>query len=113
MNNEYSKSYYKIKDVAEFINESPSTLRYWESEFPNIIKPVRNSGKIRYYTPEVIEQIKKIKYLLRDRGLKIEAVKTEMRTNGKNVSKRMKILSTLEDLKTQLLIFQDALKARR
>ncbi len=33
---EFDKKYYKIKDVAEILSVPASTLRYWESEFPEI-----------------------------------------------------------------------------
>ena len=111
--NEYTKSFYKISEVADFVDESSTTLRYWEKEFPDTIKPVRHTGKIRYYTPEVIEKVKLIKYLLRERGMRIEAVKQELRVNGKNVSKRMQILATLEDVRSELLQLRAALMKRR
>lgn len=100
-------------EVSDFLAEPPSTLRYWEKEFPDYIRPIRNAGKIRYYTPGMIEQLKMIKYLVRERGMKLEAVREELRLNKKNVSKRMKILQDLEDAKSQLLELQAALKKRR
>lgn len=112
-NYEYSKNYYKIKEVSEFVNETPSTLRYWENEFPDMIKPVRNAGNIRYYSPEDIEKIKMIRYLIRDRGLKIDAAKSELRRHSGNVSKRLKILANLEEIKESLVLLQQALKKRR
>lgn len=112
-NPEYSKNFYKIKEVSEFVGESPSTLRYWESEFPDRIVTIRNAGNIRYYTPDTIEKIKMIKYLIRDRGLKMEAAKVELQRYSGNVSKRLKILSTLEEIRSSLVLLQDALKKRR
>ena len=37
----FSKKYYKIKEVAEMIGLPASTLRFWEHKF-TIIKPHRN-----------------------------------------------------------------------
>ncbi|MDE7380898.1 MAG: MerR family transcriptional regulator, partial [Muribaculaceae bacterium] len=54
---EYGKKYYKIKDVAEFVGVNPSTLRFWEKEFPEI-NPMRTASGIRYYTPQDIETLK-------------------------------------------------------
>ncbi len=113
VNPEFSKSFYKIKDVAAFVNVPQSTLRYWETQFPEDISPIRNAGKIRYYTPETIETIRMIKYLLYERGMKIEAVKRELRNNRKNVSRRMKILNTLTDVRDDLKLLLSAFEKRR
>ena len=71
---ELSKQYYKIKEVAEILDVPQSTLRFWEKEFP-MIKPIRSSHNIRYYRPQDIELLRIIHYLIKDKGLKIEAAR--------------------------------------
>lgn len=112
-NTEFSKHFYKIKDVAEFVDVAPSTLRYWESQFPEYVSPIRNAGKIRYYTPSTIETLRMIKYLLHERGMKIEAVREELSHNRSNVTRRMKILNILSDVRTDLNHLMKALEKRR
>lgn len=109
---EYSKPFYKIKDVADFVGVPTSTLRFWEQQFPTHIKPIRNTGKIRYYTPETIETLKIIKFLLYTRGMKIEAVKEELKHNKDNVSKRLKILNILSEARSDLNLLLKALTKR-
>ena len=50
------------------------TLRYWEKQFKQI-KPKIFSGRRRYYDNETIRTLKKIKFLLKDKGLTINGVK--------------------------------------
>ena len=50
------------------------TIRYWESQFKQI-KPTIRAGKRRYYSKKSLQIIKKIKILLKDRGLTINGVK--------------------------------------
>ena len=50
------------------------TLRYWEKQFKQI-KPEIRAGNRRYYSPENFKNIKKIKYLLKVKGLTINGVK--------------------------------------
>ena len=50
------------------------TLRYWESQFKQI-KPLIRAGNRRYYSNENFLLIKKIKYLLKDKGLTINGAK--------------------------------------
>ncbi len=109
---ELEKKFYKIKDVAILLGVSPSTLRYWEQEFPEC-KPRRSTSNIRYYKAEDIELLKIIYYLLKIKGLKIEAAKEQIRTNRKNVSNRAKILETLTDTRNQLEGILKALSRRK
>lgn len=89
-----------------------STLRYWESEFPEC-KPRRSATNIRYYTPEDIETLQIIRYLVKDKGLRIEAAKEEMRNNRKNVSRRVEVISKLTAVRDDLQQLLSALNKRR
>lgn len=110
---EFSKQFYKIRDVADFVGVPATTLRYWESQFPEFIAPIRNPGKIRYYTPENIRTLRLIKFLLHERGMKMEAIREELRQNRSNVSKRLKILTKLTEVRSELAGLQKALLKRR
>jgi len=50
------------------------TIRFWEKEFKQI-KPKIFSGKRRYYDKKNVEILKKIKFLLKEKGLTINGVK--------------------------------------
>ncbi len=113
MSNDLSKVYYRIADVAQFVGVPQSTLRYWEKEFPQQVKPMRNSGNTRYYTPQQVETLKLIKYLLHTRGMKIDAVRKELYGNIKNVSRRVEIIDKLQEVRTELKLLLDALEKRR
>ena len=70
-----------INDIAKRLDIPAHTLRYWEKQFPNVIKPTTGAGGRRYYRPEVVEKIATIKTLLYDRGMTIAGVK-KMVHNG-------------------------------
>lgn len=107
-----TKKYYKIKDAAEIVGVSQPTLRYWESEFPEI-KPFRSTTNIRYYTPDDIETLRIIYYLVKIRGLKIEAAKEQMRLNRKNITKRMDVIDKLYDIRDELELMLKSLEKRK
>ncbi|MCM1369490.1 MAG: MerR family transcriptional regulator [Candidatus Amulumruptor caecigallinarius] len=109
---EFSKKYYRIKDVSELLNIPPSTLRYWEKEFPGC-SPGRSSTNIRYYTPDDIRTLRMINYLVKVKGLRVEAAREELATNKKNVSKRIEIIDTLSAVRNELQEMLDALTKRR
>ncbi len=98
---ELDKKYYKIKDVADFVGVTQSTLRFWEKEFPEI-SPMRSPKGIRYYTPKDIETLRIIYFLLREKGMKIEAAKYQISVNRKNLSKRLEIIENLENIRDDL-----------
>lgn len=109
---ELDKKYYKIKDVSELLGVTASTLRYWEQEFPEC-RPRRSATNIRYYKASDIETLKIIHYLLKVKGLKIEAAKEQLRANRTNVSNRVKIIDTLTETRNQLKDMLGALTKRK
>ena len=54
-------------------------LRYWEKEFKEI-KP-KKINKRRYYSYNQVEIIKKIKFLLKNKGMSISGVKNILKVN--------------------------------
>ena len=89
MNNNKENSKYKtIGEVAKILNLinqsngslSTHTIRFWEKEFKQI-KPKIFSGKRRYYDENTINIIKKIKYLLKDKGMTIKGVQNILKKN--------------------------------
>ena len=105
------KQYYKIKDVAEMLGVQQSTLRFWEKEF-DCLNPRRSASNVRYYTPADIEMIRVISYLLRNRGLKLEAAKEQMRHNRGNVSRRIRAIERLENVRDTLTSLLKSLNVR-
>jgi len=82
MNKKNEDAYKTIGEVAEMLNLinikngslSTHTLRYWEREFKQI-RPKVLAGNRRYYDHRTVEIIKRIKYLLKDKGMTIQGVR--------------------------------------
>jgi DNA-binding transcriptional MerR regulator len=82
MTNKSQEAYKTIGEVAEILNLfnpktgnlSTHTLRFWEKEFRQI-KPKIFAGNRRYYNVNTIKILKKIKFLLKDKGMTIKGVK--------------------------------------
>ncbi|MBO5249489.1 MAG: MerR family transcriptional regulator [Muribaculaceae bacterium] len=109
---ELTKKYYKIKEVAEFLNIPASTLRYWESQF-TIIKPKRNEHGTRFYTPADVEKIRMVYFLVKEKGLKLEAAEEQIRHNHSGVSRKHQAIERLRKIRTQLQGMLDALHELR
>ena len=82
MANKSIQAYKTIGEVVKILNlknksskNIPThTIRFWEKEFKQI-KPKILNGNRRYYNNEVIEVLKKVKYLLKDQGMTINGAK--------------------------------------
>ena len=71
-NNEYFSS---INEVSRELGLPAHTLRYWEKQFPTIVRPVAGAGGRRYYRVETVARLKTIQDLLYNRGMTIAGVK--------------------------------------
>ena len=74
--NEYFSS---INEVSKRLNVPAHTLRYWEKQFPVLIRPTTGAGGRRYYRTETFERLVILKDLLYSRGMTIAGVKKLMR----------------------------------
>lgn len=107
-----AKKYYKISEVAEIIGLPASTLRFWEKNF-TIIKPKRNNHGTRFYTPADIEKIRHVAFLVKEKGLKIEAAEQQIKNNHKGVSQKIEAIENLKKIRLKLKTMLDALNSRR
>lgn len=72
MDKEYFAS---INEVSRELGLPAHTLRYWEKQFPTVVRPIAGAGGRRYYRPETIARLKTIQDLLYNRGMTIMGVK--------------------------------------
>ena len=82
MKDKLDNAYKSIGEVAKLLNLVNSkngklnthTIRFWQKEFKQI-KPKIFAGKRRYYDEKTINILKKVKFLLKVKGLTINGVK--------------------------------------
>ena len=92
MNNKKDSEYKTISEVAEILKlinkktgkTATHTLRYWEKEFKQL-KPKIFTGKRRYYDSKSVDLLKKIKFLLKDKGMTINGVKKQLNFDNSNL----------------------------
>lgn len=107
-----SKKFYKIGEVADILNIPASTLRFWEKEF-TILRPRRNAKNIRVYTPQDVETIRKLYYLVKEKGLKLDAAQEYLNKNRQVVDKTFEVVENLKKIREQLVGLQTALNKMR
>ena len=91
-NSKENKKYRTIGEVAKLLNLinkktgyfSTHTIRFWEKEFKQI-QPKIFSGNRRYYDENDINILKKIKYLLKDKGMTLNGVKKVLNSDNSDI----------------------------
>jgi len=76
------KAYKTIGEVAKILQLKSKkkgvlpthTIRFWETQFKQIKPKILNANR-RYYDEGTIDLLKKVKFLLKDRGMTINGVK--------------------------------------
>lgn len=74
-------AYRTISEVAEEIDVPAHVLRFWESKFP-AVKPLKRGGGRRYYRPEDVEALRRIRKLLYEDGFTIRGVQKLLKSHG-------------------------------
>ena len=118
MNQKNDSAYKSIGEVAkdlDLVNPKSGklnthTIRFWEKEFKQI-KPKIFAGRRRYYDQKSIKTLKKIRFLLKEKGFTINGVKKflvnessfnldensnrSINTSNKNLKLKLKKISNL------------------
>jgi|TARA_B100001094_G_scaffold323201_1_gene373640 DNA-binding transcriptional MerR regulator len=102
------KRYYRIGEIAKAFNVNPSLLRFWEKEFKEI-QPRKKEGGARKYTPDDVNTIQKIYYLLKEKGLTIEGAKKQLKLKNLTEDRNLELIQKLEQLKSDLVQLRENL----
>ena len=113
------KSIGEVAKILELINKkkgtlSTHTIRFWEKEFKQI-KPKIFFGKRRYYDDDTINILKKIKYLLKDKGMTLNGVKKLLNSenshidelNNTSIKQKIIIKSKLKKIKSIIKLIKE------
>ena len=96
----------EVAKILELFNKkrgslSTHTIRFWEKEFKQI-KPKFFLGNRRYYDENSIKILKKIKFLLKDKGMTLMGVKKLLDTQESNIDELYNTSISQRIIKTKL-----------
>lgn len=77
---------YSIAQVNAITGVAKPTIRFWEKEFKDFLKPLRTQGNQRRYSKVDIETIERINHLVRVEGFTLEGARKKLEAEGKNPS---------------------------
>ena len=103
------KLFYSIGEVADIFHVNESTLRFWEKEFPTVIKPKKNAKGTRNYTKDDIESVRLIHFLLKEKGMTLAGARKKLREEKKGMTAQHELTDRLKKIKSELLKLQTEL----
>jgi DNA-binding transcriptional MerR regulator len=71
------KPFYRLSEVCQFTDTQPYVLRFWESEFPQLV-PARSKGGQPLYRREDLDLVLRIKQLLYEEEQTIAAARLRL-----------------------------------
>ena len=127
-----AEAFRTISEVAGDLEVPQHVLRFWESKFPQI-KPLKRAGGRRYYRPDDVALLRRIRQCLYDQGYTIKGVQKLLREGALRAGERGSIVApttaqaaarapreskqetlrqTLLDIRNELVALREALAKR-
>jgi len=98
---ELTKRYYTIGEVAAMFAVSNSLVRYWETEFA-LLKPHKTRKGDRRYTVKDIRLLERIYTLVKERGFTLDGARKELKRKVPTTAGHAELTSKLAALQTKL-----------
>jgi DNA-binding transcriptional MerR regulator len=105
--NKVSKLYYSIGEITRRYDIRPSTLHFWEKQFPEL-KPKRNKKGNRFYTEDDLRLLEMIYYLTKIKGYTLKGAREKIKSDRKAIERNAVIASTLINIKSFLSELNDS-----
>lgn len=105
------KLYYSMGEVAEMFDVNPSLLRHWETQF-SVLRPKRNKKGNRLFTPQDVENLKRIYHLVKECGMTLDGAKRALRNqpSGDAAARETELIERLQRIRALLLEVREDLR---
>jgi DNA-binding transcriptional MerR regulator len=102
-----------ISEVADELEVPQHVLRFWESKFPQV-KPLKRAGGRRYYRPDDVVLLRRIRNCLYDQGYTLKSDEPPRAPPPNAASPRVvkseSLRAELLQIRTELVALRDLLK---
>ncbi|MFZ2620276.1 MAG: MerR family transcriptional regulator [Alphaproteobacteria bacterium] len=102
-------AYRTISEVAEELGVATHVLRFWEGKFKDL-KPMKRQAGRRFYRPQDVALLRRIKTLLYDEGYTIKGVQVYLKKNkGEAIATELTEVLTNRQLAQELRSIRELL----
>ena len=88
-------------EVSEMLDLTPTLIRFWEKEF-DILEPKKSRKGNRMFNEKDIENLRLVKYLLRDRGYTIPGARQRIKDNHSGILNESLVITRLTYIRAEL-----------
>ena len=113
MTQKSSDAFRTISEVAEHLDIPPHVLRFWETKF-STLRPLKRSGGRRYYRPDDVALLERIRDLLYKEGFTIKGAQKHLgnrQLGRQNASDAAGLLSGGDKLSEAMVSLSEVRKA--
>lgn len=96
------RKFYSMGEVAEMMDVTQTTIRFWESKF-DVLEPHKNARGKRMFTPEDLGLLKTIYHLVKERGMTLAGARKHLKANRKAIERDMQIAERLHSIRALLV----------
>ena len=102
---ETSKLFYSIGEVAEMFNVNASLIRFWEKEFTSLLQFSKDTRGNRQFTQQDISKLRILHDLIKGQGFTLEGAKKHLKEkdNRKEANDKEALFKSLEKIKSELI----------
>ena len=103
------KVFFSIGEVADLVGVTPSSIRYWESNFDELT-PKKSSKGTRLFSKNDIEVLKLIHHLIKERGMTLKGAQRKLKDNRQETINTWEIMKRLQKVKSELIAIRDEME---
>lgn len=82
MSEEAARELWGIKQVAQCTGLPPSTIRYYDAQFADLLGIERGAGRRRLFPEAAVDRLRHLHHLLRDEGLSLRQARQALAGGG-------------------------------
>lgn len=76
------EAYRSIGEASDELGLQPHVLRYWETKFTTLVKPLKRRDGRRMFRPEDMQALRAIQMLVHDKGMTLKGAKKLLSEQG-------------------------------
>ncbi len=100
-----------ISEVSQDLDVPQHVLRFWESKFPPV-RPLKRGGGRRYYRPEDVDLLRRIRNLLYTEGYTIKGVQRLLREGHGKLEPAPAAAPVADDHQALVAVLDDLVEMR-
>lgn len=96
------KIFFTIGEVAQMLDVTPTSIRYWENHFEELA-PRKSTKGTRLFSQSDIEILKLIHYLVKEKGMTIKGAANKLKYNRESTVQSLEVVTRLKVVRDELV----------